>query len=125
MPDAAAIAGDLVAALNARDYAAIAALCDEDVALSGIGAGSDQGREALRERLARHFAAGDESFGDAVVMQAVGGSPVAIRVTAGHPQQKGPIAASHIDLDGSQLAEDGGEIERAEVVIRPVFVWGN
>ena len=57
MPDAAAIAGDLVAALNARDYAAIAALCDEDVALSGIGAGSDQGREALRERLARRFAA--------------------------------------------------------------------
>ena len=52
MPDAAAIAGDLVAALNARDYAAIAALCDEDVALSGIGAGGDQGREALRERLA-------------------------------------------------------------------------
>lgn len=108
MPDAAAIAGDLVAALNARDYAAIAALCDEDVALSGIGAGSDQGREALRERLARHFAAGDESFGDAVVMQAVGGSPVAIRVTArgrdGSARATSVEKVLLIELDGGRIS---------------------
>lgn len=109
MPDTAAIAGDLVAALNARDYAAIAALCDEDVAVSGIGEGSDQGREALRERLARHFAARDETFGDAVLMQAAGGSPVAIRVTArGRDASAKPTSMEKVLL----VEIDGGRISR-------------
>ncbi|MCV3737969.1 nuclear transport factor 2 family protein [Rhizobium sp. TRM96647] len=109
MPDTAAIATDLVAALNARDYATIAALCDEDVAISGLGAGSDQGREALRDRLARHFAALDESFGDAVVMQAAGGSPVAIRVTA----RGRDASATSYSMEKVLLVEiDGGRISR-------------
>lgn len=76
------IASELVSALNARDYAVVAALAGEDIAIAGIGDGSEMGRDALRDRLARHFATFDESFGDAVVMRADGGSPVAIRVTA-------------------------------------------
>ena len=112
MPDAAATAMDLIAALNARDYAAIAALCEEDVAISGIGHGSDQGREALRDRLARHFAALDETFGDAVVMQAAGGSPVAIRVTA-----RGRNAAgTSTSIEKVLVVEiDGGRISRLSV----------
>ena len=108
MPDAAAIAGDLVAALNARDYAAIAALADEDVAISGFGEGGDMGAEALRERLARHFSRFDESYGDAVVMQAVGGSPVAIRVTArgrdGSARATSVEKVLLIEIDGGRIS---------------------
>ncbi|WP_203424045.1 ester cyclase [Sinorhizobium sp. BG8] len=72
----------LVEALNSRDFAAVADMCDEDVAVSGIGEGADNGREALRERLARHFQLFDETYGDALVMTAEGGSPISVRLTA-------------------------------------------
>ena len=72
----------VIEALNARDFAGLAARAHEDVAVSGIGSGSDTGRDALRERLARHFQASDESFGDALVMSDALGHNVAIRLTA-------------------------------------------
>lgn len=72
----------VIEALNARDFAALAAKVHEDVAISGIGEGMDNGREALRERLARHFAASDESFDDALVMSDALGNNIAIRLTA-------------------------------------------
>lgn len=107
MADGAVIAREFVAALNVRDYAAIAALADEDVAISGIGGSSDMGRDALRDRLARHFAALDEAFGDAVVMQATGGSPVAIRVTARGKDASGAARSADrlfvLELDGGRI----------------------
>jgi hypothetical protein len=72
----------VIAALNARDFAALAAKVNEDVAISGIGEGMDNGREALRDRLARHFAAHDESYENALVMSDALGANVAIRLTA-------------------------------------------
>ena len=72
----------VIEALNARDFAALAGKVHEDVAISGIGEGSDNGREALRSRLARHFEAFDESYGDALAMSDPSGNNVAIRVTA-------------------------------------------
>ncbi|MBD9373071.1 nuclear transport factor 2 family protein [Rhizobium sp. ARZ01] len=113
MTDAATIAQDLVAALNARDYATIAAFTDEDVAIAGIGEGSEIGREALRNRLARHFAACDESYGDAAVMTANGASPVAIRVTA-----RGQIASgkSYTTEKVLLLEIDGGRVTRLSLL---------
>jgi ketosteroid isomerase-like protein len=72
----------VIEALNARDFATLAARAHEDVAISGIGEGQDQGREALRERLARHFQAFDERYEDALVMSDALGGNVAIRLTA-------------------------------------------
>lgn len=117
MANANAVARELVAALNARDYAAIAALADEDVAISGFGEG-DMGREALRERLARHFSSFDESYGDAVTMAAEGGSPVAIRVTA-----RGSVASGKsysvekvllLELDGDRIARIALMVDEGE-----------
>lgn len=82
MADTETIAPAVIEAINARDFAALAARVHEDVAIAGIGEGSDNGREALRERLSRHFATSGESFGDALVMQDPSGQTVAIRVTA-------------------------------------------
>lgn len=118
MANANAVARELVAALNARDYAAIAALADEDVAISGFGEGGDMGREALRERLARHFSSFDESYGDAVTMVADGGSPVAIRVTA-----RGSVASGKsysvekvllLELDGDRIARMALMVDEGE-----------
>lgn len=72
----------VIEALNSRDFAALAAKVHEDVSISGIGEGMDNGREALRARLARHFEAFDESYDDALVMSDALGSNVAIRLTA-------------------------------------------
>ena len=82
MADTESTARAVIEALNARDFTALAGKVHEDVALSGIGEGSDNGREALRDRLARHFEAFDESYGDALVMRDSSGDTVAIRVTA-------------------------------------------
>ncbi|MDX3926839.1 MAG: ester cyclase [Shinella sp.] len=76
------LARDLVDALNARDFASLAADVDEDVAIGGIGEGSNNGREALRERLAHHFRIFDESYGDMLVMRDESGSNIAVRLTA-------------------------------------------
>jgi ketosteroid isomerase-like protein len=72
----------VIEALNARDFAALAGKVHEDVAISGIGEGMDNGRDALRDRLARHFEAFDESYGDVLVMSDPPGNTVAIRLTA-------------------------------------------
>lgn len=72
----------VIEALNARDFAALAAKVHEDVSISGIGDGMDNGRAALRDRLARHFEAFDESYDDALVMSDALGNNVAIRLTA-------------------------------------------
>ena len=82
MADTESINHAVIEALNARDFAALAGRVHEDVVISGIGAGGDNGREALRDRLARHFEAYDESYGDALVMSDALGHNVAIRVTA-------------------------------------------
>ncbi|MCP8893930.1 nuclear transport factor 2 family protein [Shinella daejeonensis] len=82
MADNSPIAHAVVAALNARDFSALAALADEEIALSGFGGGMDMGREALRERLARHFQASDETYGDALVMEDRSGGNIAVRLTA-------------------------------------------
>jgi len=82
MADTESINHAVIEALNARDFATLAGRVHEDVAISGIGDGSDNGREALRSRLARHFEAFDESYGDALVMSDALGHNVAIRVTA-------------------------------------------
>ena len=74
MADITNIANAAIEALNARDFAALAGKVHEDVAISGIGEGMDNGREALRERLARHFEAFDESYRDALVMTDAGGT---------------------------------------------------
>ena len=119
--EATTIATGLVAALNARDYVAIAGYADEDVAIAGIGEGSEIGRAALRDRLARHFAAFDENYADAVIMTASGGSPVAIRLTA-----RGRVASGNayttekvllLDIDGGlvtrlALLADAGDLVR-------------
>lgn len=81
MTDTKKLTLDIVAALNARDFATVAAAVDEDVTLAGV-AGHDQGRAALRDRLARHFQAFDETYGDAVVMADESGGLVAAHVTA-------------------------------------------
>jgi ketosteroid isomerase-like protein len=72
----------VIEALNARDFAGLAAKVHEDVAITGIGDGQDNGRAALRDRLARHFEAFDESYGDALVMSDALGHNIAIRLTA-------------------------------------------
>jgi hypothetical protein len=82
MADTESINHAVIEALNARDFAAIAGKVHEDVTIAGIGEGTDNGREALRDRLARHFEAFDESYGDALVMSDALGSNVAIRLTA-------------------------------------------
>ena len=82
MSDTESINHAVIAALNARDFAALAAKVHEDVSISGIGDGMDNGRDALRDRLARHFEAYDESFDDALVMSDALGHNVAIRLTA-------------------------------------------
>jgi hypothetical protein len=82
MADTESINHAVIEALNARDFAALAARVHEDVSISGIGEGSDNGREALRGRLARHFEAFDESYGDALVMSDALGHNIAIRLTA-------------------------------------------
>lgn len=119
--EATTIATGLVAALNARDYAAVAGYADEDVAIAGIGEGSEIGRAALRDRLARHFAAFDENYGDAVIMTASGGSPVAVRLTARGRVASGNAYATEkvllLDIDGglvSRLAllADAGDLVR-------------
>ncbi|MFD1329622.1 nuclear transport factor 2 family protein [Mycoplana ramosa] len=121
MADTVAIAQDLVAALNARDYAAVAQLVDDDVAIAGIGERSEIGRAALRDRLARHFAAFDESYGDAAVMTAGGGSPVAVRLTARGRVSSGKSYATEkvllMEIDGGRvtrlsLLADAGDLQR-------------
>lgn len=82
MADTESIKNAVIEALNARDFAALAGKADEDVVVSGIGEGGDNGRDALRDRLARHFAASDESYGDALAMSDASGDAIAIRVTA-------------------------------------------
>ena len=82
MADIESTSRAVIEALNARDFSALAGRVHEDVALSGIGEGSDNGREALRGRLARHFEAHDESYGDVLVMSDASGDNAAIRVTA-------------------------------------------
>ena len=82
MAETESITHAVIAALNARDFSALAARVHEDVAISGIGEGSDTGREALRGRLARHFEASNESYGDALVMSDALGQNLAARVTA-------------------------------------------
>ena len=82
MAETDSIARAVIDALNARDFAALAGKVHEDVVISGIGGSGDNGREALRDRLARHFEAYDESYGDALVMSDALGHNVAIRVTA-------------------------------------------
>jgi ketosteroid isomerase-like protein len=82
MADMTSITHAVIEALNARDFAALAGKVHEDVSISGIGEGSDNGREALRDRLARHFEAFDESYGDALAMSDASGGNVAIRLTA-------------------------------------------
>jgi hypothetical protein len=82
MADTTSINHAVIEALNARDFAALAARVHEDVSISGIGEGADSGRDALRDRLARHFEAFDESYGDALVMSDALGHNVAIRLTA-------------------------------------------
>ena len=72
----------VIEAPNARDFSTLAARVHEDVAISGIGEGMDNGREALRARLARHFEAFDETYDDALVMSDALGHNVAIRLTA-------------------------------------------
>jgi hypothetical protein len=99
MAEIESIARALVEALNARDFTALAAKIHEDVAVSGFGGGSDNGREALRERLARHFAASDESYGDVLAMGDAAGNTVAIRLTArGHAQGGGAYSREEILL---------------------------
>ncbi|WLS02815.1 nuclear transport factor 2 family protein [Shinella oryzae] len=82
MADTTDLARSVIAALNARDFAALSARVQEDVVLSGIGEGSDNGREALRDRFARYFQSSDETYADALVMSDAGSQAVAIRVTA-------------------------------------------
>lgn len=82
MADTTDLARSVIAALNARDFATLSARVHEDVVLSGIGEGSDNGREALRDRFARYFQSSDETYADALVMSDAGGQAVAIRVTA-------------------------------------------
>jgi ketosteroid isomerase-like protein len=82
MSDTESINHAVIEALNARDFAALAAKVHEDVSITGIGEGMDNGRDALRDRLARHFEAFDESYGDALVMSDALGHNVAIRLTA-------------------------------------------
>lgn len=82
MANTESITHAVIEALNARDFATLAAKVNEDVALSGIGEGNDNGREALRDRLARHFAAHDETYQDALVMSDALGNNLAIRLTA-------------------------------------------
>lgn len=82
MADTESINHAVIEALNARDFAALATRVHEDVSIAGIGDGTDNGREALRDRLARHFEAFDENYGDALVMSDALGHNVAIRLTA-------------------------------------------
>ena len=119
--EASTIASGLVAALNARDYATVAAYADEDVAIAGIGEGSETGRAALRDRLARHFAVFDESFGDVAVMTAEGGTPMAIRLTARGRDASGKSYATEkvllLEIDGGlvtrlALLADAGDLVR-------------
>lgn len=121
MAETVAIAHDLVAALNARDYAAVAEFADDDIAIAGIGEGSEIGRAALRDRLARHFAAFNESYGDVAIMTADGGSPVAVRLTARGQVSSGKSYATEkvllIEFDHGlmtrlSLLADAGDLRR-------------
>ena len=82
MAETDSIARAVIDALNARDFAALAGKVHEDVVISGIGGSGDNGREALRDRLARHFEAFDESYGDGLAMSDASGRVLAVRVTA-------------------------------------------
>ncbi len=88
----------VIEALNARDFATLAAKVNEDVAISGIGEGNDNGREALRDRLARHFAANDETYQDALVMSDALGNNLAIRLTARGSSTSGSYSKEKILL---------------------------
>ncbi|MCR6500157.1 nuclear transport factor 2 family protein [Shinella sp. CPCC 101442] len=105
----------VIEALNARDFAALAARVNEDVAISGIGEGMDNGRDALRDRLARHFAAHDESYADALVMSDALGHNIAIRLTARGTSSGGSYSKEKILL---LEVEDG-------VVTRIAFFAGS
>jgi len=109
MADIESINHAVVEALNARDFAALAARVDEDVSISGIGEGTDNGREALRDRLARHFEAFDESYGDALVMSDALGNNVAIRLTA---RGKSPGGAAYSTEKILLLEVEDGTISR-------------
>lgn len=109
MQDIASIARTAVEALNARDFAALSAMADEDVAVSGIGSGLDNGREALRERLARHFQVSDESYGDALVLAAADGATAAVRLTA---RGKAPGGAAYSQEKILLIEVEDGRIVR-------------
>jgi ketosteroid isomerase-like protein len=109
MPDKGTTPEAIVAALNARDFAGLAAQVDEDVAIAGIGDGMDNGRDAFRDRLARHFQAFDESYGDALVMRDATGDNVAVRLTArGQSASGGGYSVEKVLL----LELEGGRITR-------------
>ncbi|MCF3641842.1 nuclear transport factor 2 family protein [Rhizobium sp. TRM95111] len=96
-----------VEALNRRDYEQIAALVDEDVAIDGFGSGMDNGRGALRARLAGHFSMHDERYGDALVLSADGEGVTVVRLTVRGETASGP--ASHerlllLEWDGERVA---------------------
>ncbi len=109
MADMTDLARTVIAALNARDFATLSARVQEDVVLSGIGEGSDNGREALRDRFARYFQSSDETYADALVMSDDGGQAVAIRVTA-HGKTAGGSAYSREKI--VFLEVDEGAISR-------------
>ena len=111
MTDISTIARRVVDALNGRDFAALAGLAHEDVAISGIGGGMDNGREALRERFARHFQATDESYGDVLVLSDGGDSHAAVRVTARGKGAGGAAASGErvllLDLEDGRITRIG------------------
>jgi hypothetical protein len=114
MADNSSIAKAVVAALNARDFPALAAMADEEIALSGFGGGMDNGREALRSRLARHFQATDETYGDALVMQDTAGDNLAIRLTARGHAAAGAAASREAVL---LLELEEGRIQRLALLV--------
>jgi len=109
MTGIADIARSVVAALNARDFAALAGQADEDVVIAGIGEGMDNGRAALRDRLARHFQALDETYGDAQVMTDETGGTAAVRLTA---RGRSPAGAAYSREKILLLEIEGGRISR-------------
>lgn len=109
MAGIADIARTAVAALNARDFAALAETADEDIAISGIGEGMDNGRAALRERLARHVQAFDETYGDAQVMTDEAAGTAALRLTA---RGRSPAGAAYSREKILLLEIEDGRISR-------------
>ena len=71
------------------------------------------GREGLRDRLARHFAAFDESYGDVAVMTTDGGSPVAVRLTV---RGQVPTGKSYTAEKVLLLEIDGGLVTRLSML---------